>query len=90
MCAGNAVERSEIPFREVCLGMRPAYPHAAHRLTDRKSHSHAAGFRGEERLKHFFSYLRIDAGTRIRNFIKTVPAPSTWLLSRNMRAQSPE
>jgi hypothetical protein len=28
-CAGNTVERSEIPFRGVCLGMPSASPHAA-------------------------------------------------------------
>ena len=37
------------------------------RLTNCKSHSHTARFRREERLKHSFSYLRIDTGTRIRN-----------------------
>lgn len=37
------------------------------RLADGKTHSHTAGLRSEEGIKHFFSYLRVDAGTGIDN-----------------------
>ena len=58
------------------------------RLTVCKSHSNTAGSRREDTAETSFSYVRIDTGTRSAPFIRTVPAPSTWLLSCKRRIGS--